>query len=124
MLCSRTPPWLKALVRSSAECRPARKPAPLPVRSREIRASSEESVGNRYVRMAAGNSARVAGEPDGRRAQVPRFLTVISAKFRETYSCAKVRRRYGVSEDLNVRGWVGHAFGSTSHICETSRLRA
>src|ERR1700675_1925955 len=36
MLCSRTPRWLKALAHCSAECRPAREPAPLPVRPREI----------------------------------------------------------------------------------------
>ena len=35
-LSSRTPRWLKALARCSAECRLARRPAPVPVRSPEV----------------------------------------------------------------------------------------
>ena len=31
--------WLKALARCSAECRPARRPAPVPIRSPEIKES-------------------------------------------------------------------------------------
>lgn len=46
---------------------------------------------------------------------------VIRPRWRQTVNL--ICKRLGVREDLNIRRWVGHAFGSTSHFCETSRLR-
>src|ERR1700736_4267907 len=60
MLCSRTPPWLKALVRCSAECRPARKPAPLPVRPREIRGARFKIYVRDHNEITKGQRPRVA----------------------------------------------------------------
>ncbi len=47
---------------------------------------------------------------------------VIRPRWRQTVNL--ICKRLGVRDDLNIRRWVGHAFGSTSHFCETSRLRS